>query len=248
MPSGRKKELIPIDTNRGRYSEEEFALILKRAAELQDRADGSMGLPSATSENRPPADGLTLAEARDIAGEVGLEPEFIDRAAASLALIPPETNAGLLGGPLAIHLAETLDRPLTEAERLGVIDVVRRVLAHEGHTSEVMGSVEWRSVGRIDGIMVTVDSSEESASVRVVDNLSGIAALTWIGSITAGLVAGFLTIEALHPTSLLVSASILGAGGSAGVGLARAVWSRTTKAFRKKVERLRDEIERHLSG
>lgn len=42
-----------IDTHGRRYSDEEFALILKRAAELQDRADG------AAAQARDRADGVS---------------------------------------------------------------------------------------------------------------------------------------------------------------------------------------------
>ena len=183
---------------------------------------------------------------RDIAGEVGLGPRFIDQAAASLAHDPAVKEHSLLGGPLTHHLGDTFARTLTDAERIELLDVIRGVLKHQGEVKEVMGSLEWKTVGRMSGMTVTINSNDESVAVRVFNDLSGIAALTWVASIATGLVAGGIVVDSLQPASLLVAASILGAGGTVGMGVARTIWSATTRAFRRRAERLREEIARYL--
>ncbi len=229
------------------YSDEEFALILQRASELQDRSDvGAPQLPGPTGGGPTPT-GMSLETIRDIAQEVGLEPRFIDRAAAAIARDVTVGKPGLLGGPLSHHLGDTFARSLTDGERTELLDVIRGVLRHEGVTNEVMGSLEWKTVGRMDQLTVTITSSDERVAVRVVSDASGLAALTWVGSIVTGLVVGGIVVSALQPASLLVAASILAAGGTAGVGVARAIWSATTGAFRRRAERLREEITRYLS-
>lgn len=184
---------------------------------------------------------------RDIAHEVGLEPRFVDQAAATLAHDPAAGKPGLLGGPLTHHLGDTFPRTLGEAEQLELLDVIRGVLRHHGEVSEVMGSLEWKTVGRMNQMRVTINSSDESVAVRLFNDLSGLAALTWVGSIVTGLVAGGIVVDSLQPASLLVAASILGAGGTLGMGVARTIWSATTRVFRGRAERLREEIARYLS-
>ena len=97
--------------------------------------------------------------------------------------------------------------------------MIRGVLKHQGEVNEVMGSLEWKTVGRMDGMTVTINSNDESVAVRVFSDLSGIAALTWVASIAIGLVAGGIVVDSLQPASLLVAASILGAGGTVGMGV-----------------------------
>ena len=63
-------------TSERRYSDEEFALILRNASALQERR--SEGGAVVTSE------GLTLEEIRSIAADVGLDPEAVTTAAALL--------------------------------------------------------------------------------------------------------------------------------------------------------------------
>ncbi len=183
---------------------------------------------------------------RDIAGEVGLEPRFIDQAVASLAHDAAVKEFSLLGGPLTHHLGDTFARTLTDAERIEVLDVIRGALKHQGAVNEVMGSLEWKTVGRMAQTTVTINSSDESVAVRVFGDLTGIAALTWVGSIAAGLAAGGIIVNSLQPDSLLVGAAIVGAWGAVGAGVARTIWSATTRAFRRRSERLREEIARYL--
>jgi hypothetical protein len=127
-----------------------------------------------------------------------------------------------------------------------VIDVARRSVNRHGEMREVMGSLEWKTVGRVNQLSITVNSTEEGVSVRIFDDVAGIAALTWVASMAAGLVSGGLIVNSLQPDSIVVEASILGAGATAGFGVARAIWSATTKLLRRRAERLREEITAHL--
>ena len=73
------------------YSSEEFALILREAAELSSR----IGQPE------PSTEGLTLAEMKSAAAQAGLDPALVERAARKLAM---RTTASpferVIGGPL----------------------------------------------------------------------------------------------------------------------------------------------------
>ena len=95
-----------------RYSEQEMALILKRAAELQEGADGR-------GVHR------SLAEIQDIAAEAGIEPAFVTEAVAELHR--PRARIGWLGAPTRFHEEQKVTRKLTPAEIGGLLDQGRRV-------------------------------------------------------------------------------------------------------------------------
>jgi hypothetical protein len=58
------------------YSDEEFALILRKATELASRAEPPV----------PSSAGLTLTEMKAVAAQVGLDPALVERAARLLAV------------------------------------------------------------------------------------------------------------------------------------------------------------------
>ena len=76
------------ETSSPRFSEQEMALILKRAAELQEGADGR-GVQR------------TLSEIAEIAAEVGIDATFVAEAVAELER--PVTRAGWLGAPTRFY-------------------------------------------------------------------------------------------------------------------------------------------------
>ena len=75
------------DTKKKRYSEEEFALILRKATEIQV----SSGNPSA----RTSTGGFTLQEIQSIATEAGIDAEAVTRAASLLGAQEWDEKAGL---------------------------------------------------------------------------------------------------------------------------------------------------------
>ena len=230
-----------------RYSDEELALIVERASALQDRAGEARAVAPPDATDIPATDaGLTLEAVHEIAEEVGLERRFVEEAAASLAYDPVPAGVGVLGGPTSHQLGGAFARQLTDSERVELLDVIRGISGHEGEVREVMGALEWTSVGRMTRTTVTIDSSADAVAVRVRRDVSGLAALTWIGSITTGLIAGGVVAGALQPASFVVAASIVGTGGMIGVALARSIWSRASRGLRDHAERLRDGISRYL--
>ena len=73
------------------YSDEEFALILRKASELASRAEGAASASG----------GLTLTEMKAAAAQVGLDPALVERAARMLATNTPSSPIDrLIGGPL----------------------------------------------------------------------------------------------------------------------------------------------------
>jgi hypothetical protein len=228
-----------------RYSDEDFALILERASKLQDRAEGAATELPGRPGRGPSADGLSLQAVRDIAEEVGVEARYIDQAAESLLLDPPGRRSGLLGGPLTHHVGDTYARALTQSQRAELVDVIRQTLRHPGEVRDVMGSIEWRSVGQLGRTKVTIHAHKESVSIRVFADLSGLAAGIWGASMLASMILGSVVVDIVHPT-FLGALPILGAAAVVGAGVARTLWSATTNFFRRRTDRLREELAAYL--
>jgi hypothetical protein len=186
---------------------------------------------------------------REIAKEVGLEQRFVDQAAASLLLDPAAQGSGLLGGPSSHHVSATFARTLTASQRIELLDVIRGVLSHEGALNDVMGSIVWSTGGLMSQTTVTITPDEDSVSVRVFNDRGGLAVLTWTAPVLVGLVTAFATLNAINPTAGGgVWLSMLAGGVVVGAGVARQIWSATTRSARARTERLREAIALYLNG
>lgn len=95
------------------YSREDFALILRRAAELASASEVSP---------KRPAD-LSLDDMKAIAAEAGLDPALIERAA---YVIPSESGGSLLGRMLGRQrLSASFPSPLTQERTAHVLSVIK---------------------------------------------------------------------------------------------------------------------------
>lgn len=89
-----------------RYTEEEVAQIIQRAAENQQ----------STKHQLVPAEGLTLTELQEIGREVGISPELMRAAAKALDAPPQRGSRRWLGLPIGVSQTIELDRRLSESE------------------------------------------------------------------------------------------------------------------------------------
>ena len=82
-----------------RFSDEEFARIIRAAQELQER-DASGAAPDGQTGPQLPARGMSVEEIQAVAGEVGVSPEYVQRAVAILTAERPMVSRNpILGGP-----------------------------------------------------------------------------------------------------------------------------------------------------
>jgi hypothetical protein len=88
-----------------RYTEEEVARIIERAAESQQ-----------TKRQLPAGEGLTLTELQEIGRDVGIAPELVSEAARSLDAPPQRGSRRWLGLPIGVSRTIELDRRLSESE------------------------------------------------------------------------------------------------------------------------------------
>ncbi len=137
-----------------RYNEQEIAAIFKQAAVDQE----------SEQRNSVPNEGLTLAEIKQIGQEVGITPEYIARAAASvdqtIATPPPSTT---LGFPVSV--ARTVDLPGAFSD-----DDWNRLVTDLHETFHVHGEVQHNGPfrqWRYGNIQVLVEPTESGHRLRL---------------------------------------------------------------------------------
>jgi hypothetical protein len=137
-----------------RYTDDQMALILKRAAELQSAGEDQTH---------------TLAEIQQIAQQVGIEPRLIAAAAAGL---PAQTQGRATDGVLfgaSSSYRHTLRLPGSPpaARRAELIATIRDHMAQVGAVREFADRIEWYAGPADNKAAVTIEPSESETVIRV---------------------------------------------------------------------------------
>lgn len=231
---------MPTSSDERRYSEEEFALVLRMASEEPETPD-----EKDVQELTPARKGLTLAQIREIASEVGIDPDRVSRAAARLPQARESGLARLLGGPPLVSLERVVKGEASEADLRRIAEVLRREVGAPGKAREVLGSLEWKgnnttattiisaSATPRDGSTVLQASADSSGALLAIIAAAGlptlgVVALTLVklvfGETDAGIVLGLLS--GLPPAALV----------------SRSLWKRTTEAWRDRLLKIMDAM------
>ena len=222
------------------YSDEEFALILRKAAELASRAE----LPAATSE------GLTLTEMKSAAAQAGLDPALVERAArmlAASATASPLEN--LTGGPLRhnteAHFPIKLDEQ-SAARLLSAVRIAANLAGRKdrGHSSSM--GMTWHDGGDLESLGITARPDEDGTAVSVsLDRRGTLGVVAMFSGFTMFLSTMF-AIFALYPEApaLGLLGGITGIGGT--LAIARGYWASSTKKVRERISRVMDTINQTL--
>ncbi len=226
------------DQKKRRYSEDEFALILRKASEIQVSEGARPGRASTT--------GLTLDEIRSIASEAGIDAEAVTRAASIIGALEWEEKSGLaaaiFGGPDKYHLDCEVPGTLPADEMGRILEEIRRAAEHQGEASEVLGGVEWKTVGEVSAINVNISPRGDSTSIQIVGNRSSAGALTFIFPMMgAGILVGVLG-AIFEPTSAAGIVSLVTGTLGAGFLTARTMWTTSSRKFRERLTRLMDRV------
>jgi hypothetical protein len=190
------------------YSEQEAALVLKRAAELQQMENGTDGRVS------------TLAELEAAAEEAGIGAALVRRAATELRRTAPvETRDNpILGGPSMIVLEAVVDGEIGPACHEHMVGEIRRRTGEHG-THDVLGkTLTWATApvvgqGMARTITICITPRSGVTTIRIEEKLQVLAGALY-GGIVGGLGAGgsglvilpFLIagVPALAPVALAV--------------------------------------------
>ena len=174
MPDNSKRER--------RFNEEEVALIIKRAAELQQTEQVENDVSNA----------LSLSDVEQIAREAGIDPKLIRQAA--LGLDKPSTTvrpSPWIGAPTRIVFERAVDGEVSTDEFEPLIAEVRRTFGDNGVPSVLGRSLAWSSSsgrrrrGRGRQVDVSVVVRGGLTTIRVEEEMGNTA-----GALFGGLVGG----------------------------------------------------------
>ena len=164
-----------------RYSEEEIALILRRATEMQ-RAEPTAADPA----------GLTMVELEEIAAEAGIDPGMLRQAASELDVQRPETlGSRLAGAPVALAIERVIEGEMPVERLEELVPTIVAATPGRGTASAVGRSLTWSSQegSNLTEQQVLVSSQNGQTLIRVEQSYSGLAA-GWFGGIMGGVGAG----------------------------------------------------------
>ncbi len=213
-----------------RYSEEEMALILKRAVESQRTTN----LPATGS-----TEGFSLTEMQEIGKDVGIEPARIAAAARSL-----EAASAATSKPRGIRKPrfERWVPKVADTEDLqNLTGLTRRTMNHDGDATQVFGDVEWRGRTAVGKTRVSIRPEAGGTKIEASGNFNEAVLGALIGTMPVG---GFMFLglgfEAgvSPPVGLLMAGLGLVAGGLP--------WLLGIRSARKRLARTAAELETHL--
>src|SRR4051812_37105994 len=145
-PPVRERDATPApaaSAGERRYTEEELALILNRAAERQEGVQAS-------------APRYTLADIQEIAAGAGIAPDHVASVAAALRDERVSRGGGVLGAPDRFRFEESIEGEVADDVVGELFDLVRRTLGVQGEVSEALGMVEWKGQDAFGWSYVTV--------------------------------------------------------------------------------------------
>jgi hypothetical protein len=241
MPDNSKRER--------RFNEEEVALIIKRAAELQQTEQ----------TEKDPGNALSLTDVEQIAREAGIDPKLIRQAA--LGLDQPSTAIRpnpWIGSPTRIVFERAVDGEIPIEEFEPLIAEVRRTFGDNGVPSVLGRSLAWsssvsggrrRARGRQIDVSVVVRGG--LTTVRVEEELGNTA-----GALFGGLVGGGgggstgisigIGLGAFHSAPLAFMLWVTVAGGF--YTLARTIYGNIVAKRELQLRQLADRLEEQVTA
>jgi hypothetical protein len=216
-----------------KFSDEEFALILRKASELQDGPATAEGMSG----------GISLDEIKAIAQEVGIDPGAVDRVA---PMMPHTESEGaisrLMGGPTKYRLEQTARGRVSEADVARLLDAIRRASGHHGKVEYGPQGFEWSTVGEVSQIYVTAVPGTDGTHLRVTADRGPASGLIFFFNFLGWMIAAGITGAVIDPESAAVGAAIFSGGVVGGIAQGRMVWAKTTKSIRAKLHRIMEAV------
>jgi hypothetical protein len=210
-------------SERRQLRDDEVALILSRAADVESRPD------------LPLAGGSTLAEVMRAAEEAGLDPAEVRRAAAVL----PAPSGGLatvaFGAPDRREVQAFLEDAHLPGERHELVHVAQAALGRSGEvrTSDP-ARFRWEETHLGGRTTVELEETRGGVSVRATAHRAG----HYLGGWFLGLV-GWATLSALtNLTATLAPLAVVLGFLLVPILAARPFWTRSDRATRRRLERL----------
>jgi hypothetical protein len=212
-----------------RFTEREFAVILRKATELQKTGEGSAERTA----------GLTLREIQQIAAEAGIDPDLVARAADAVARgAAPGEGRRFWGPPGTFQLTAAIDRQLSADDLSRLMEVVRYEVRQPGSVHEVLGSVAWKSDGKENAIEVRLTPRDGKTRIELLSEQTAYKAMFYILSGTTGFLASVLTLSSLDVAKPVVLAVSFLLAPLLGALAARPFWASWAGRQRERLSRL----------
>jgi hypothetical protein len=219
-----------------RYTDQEMALILKRAAELQERSDGRGATRS-------------FGEIAEIAAEVGIDKAFVDEAVAELR--EPLVRTGWLGAPTRFHEERTVPGVLAPDVMGALIDRVRSELRLQGEVKQVFDGIEWRARAALGVTLLTIGPRGSKTRIALTTERADQAGLVIAASLgIGGLCAlGGVAIAMNVTENALVASAIVAAAGLFGtLASMRAMWRGVATHWRDRTRTIVADLSERVSA
>jgi hypothetical protein len=206
-------------TGERRYTEEELALILNRAAERQEGME-------------PSVPRYSLADIQEIAAGAGIAPDHVASVAATLRDARAPRASGIFGAPWRFRFEESIEGEVDDDVVAELFDLVRRELGVQGEVSEALGTLEWKAQDSFGWTYATVARRGGRTTIAVQsahsDAIAGIATFGGVGAIfgSGGLGTALVSFGLAGPIAGL--AGILGGTGVSYLA-ARLIWRRLAR-------------------
>lgn len=187
-----------------RYDDQEVAAIFRAAAE-----------GAQTPDRQPPHDdGLSLADLRLIARDVGLSEAAVERAAVALDLRVARSDRSLLGLPIAVSRSVDLGRRLTDDEWERLVVRFREVFHARGAVRAEGSLRQWTN----GNLQVLLEPTNTGQRVRFATMHGGARTSIILGLGLVG-VAAVMAFAAAGAGGLAHAAAGLSLFGGAGIGM-----------------------------
>lgn len=199
-----------------RFNEEEVAAIFKQATEAQQTPQRQL----------PSGEGLTLAEVQEIGRQVGIAPELVTQAAASITQAGTPTARTLLGLTVGVGRTIELDHKLTDDEWDRLVVDLRETFDARGVVRQEGSLRQWTN----GNLQVLLEPTATGQRIRMRTVKANSRAWLMGGLLTSG-IAGVTAVAAmlggLHG-NLMISAEIavIAAGQIAAGALQLPGWAR----------------------
>jgi hypothetical protein len=192
---------------------------------------------------------MTLDELQEIGREVGLAPEAVAKAAASLRTTGPRGMPALaptfLRIPIGVAHNVALERPLSDEEWGGLVADLRMTFNTGGNTSSDGPFREWRN----GNLRIHAGPAPGGYHVDMRTSKGSARSLMIVGGVTAAICAGFLAVGTLTGSMAsgdvadLVPVLAIGTGLFGAGVLQIPAWARRRRQqFERIAERLNDAI------
>lgn len=236
----------PTPPSSRRFSEQEVALIIKRASELQED-----DVPSES------ATGMSLIELEQIAREAGLDPALVRRAATDLdTRATDQPTSPLIGSPTSVRVERTVDGELSADEFEAIVLAIQSELGEVGTPATLGRTLQWTSsqMGRPHSsrsVQVSVTPRNGRTTIRIEEKLGALAGGLFgglVGGLGGGMSGAAMGIGLGVFQSGLVTAGIMTGllGGS--YVLARAVFSRMSRSRGAQLQTLMSRLVEHVAA